>query len=217
MPPLAQAYKGFYNAFGMTFEDIQINGAEAASKPGKDSGSSSGFINLIVDILETLILSLILFVGINAVSARIRVDGASMEPTLFSGEYVIVNKLSYRLGQPQRGDIIVFHFPRDPDQEYIKRIIGLPGDQINITGGLVYVNGQLIDEPYINTQPSYPGNWVVPDGHLFVLGDNRNNSSDSHNWGTVPMEYVIGKAIFVYWPLAELGVIQHYSVASAAP
>lgn len=164
-----------------------------------------------------MVLSLILFVVINAVSARIRVDGSSMEPTLHTGELVIVNKLAYKFSAPELGDIIVFHFPRDPDQEYIKRVIGAPGDQVAIQDGKVYVNGQEIAEPYISAPPVYPGNtWQVPEGQLFVLGDNRNNSSDSHNWGTVPMDYVVGKALFVYWPLDAWGMIDHVSTASAA-
>jgi signal peptidase I len=177
----------------------------------------SGFWRFVVDVLETLVLSVILFIAINAVSARIRVDGSSMEPTLHSGEFVIVNKISYKLNSPARGDIVVFHFPRDPEQEYIKRVIGLPGDEVSISEGNVFVNGQLLDEPYITSKPSYPGKWTVPDDHLFVLGDNRNNSSDSHNWGTVPMEYVIGKAVFVYWPPENLGLIEQTTTVSAAP
>jgi signal peptidase I len=140
-----------------------------------------------------------------------------MEPSLFSGEYVIVSKLSYRLGRPQRGDIIVFHFPRDPKEEYIKRVIGLPGDQVVISDGFVYVNGQRLDEVYLRAKPNYSGNWTVPEGQLFVLGDNRNNSSDSHNWGTVPMDYVVGKAVLVYWPPPAWGLIEHVPLANAAP
>ena len=177
----------------------------------------NGFIHMFVDVVETLLLSLILFVGINAVSARIRVDGSSMEPSLHNGEFVIVNKIGYRFSAPGRGDIIVFHFPRDPVQEYIKRIIGLPGDQIHIENGAVFVNGVKLDEPYIEAPPAYSGNWTVPEGHLFVLGDNRNNSSDSHNWGMVPMEYVVGKAIFVYWPPEDWGLIGHANITVTAP
>lgn len=179
---------------------------------------NSGFLRFIVDVLETLILSVILFAAINAVSARIRVDGSSMEPTLHSGEFVIVNKLTYKLGTPQIGDVIVFHFPRDPEQEYIKRVIGLPGDQVTIRGGNVYVNDQLLHESYIAAAPAYDSTWDVPDDALFVLGDNRNNSSDSHNWGTVPLSYVVGKAVIVYWPPTDWGVITHgSSTAVAAP
>jgi signal peptidase I len=176
----------------------------------------SGFLRFLVDILETLVLSVVLFVSINMISARIRVDGASMEPTLVSGEYVIVNRLSYRLGSPQQGDIIVFHFPRDPKEEYIKRVIGLPGDEVEVKNGTVYVNGQLLDESYLKVKMDYFGTWRVPEGQLFVLGDNRNNSSDSHDWGTVPNDYVVGKAVLVYWPPPAWGLIDHVPLANAA-
>jgi signal peptidase I len=179
---------------------------------GKRSGCSSVFI----DTLETLILAAILFVSINLISARIRVDGDSMVPTLISGEYVVVNRLSYRLGSPQRGDIIVFHFPRNPQEEYIKRIIGLPGDVIEVMNGAVNINGQPLDENYLNVETNYTGRWEVPADQFFVLGDNRNNSSDSHDWGMVPMDYVVGKAIIVYWPPPNWGIIDHVSLANAA-
>jgi len=174
----------------------------------KDKNKSSP-IKFLVDVLETLIWAVIIFVVINAVSARIRVDGASMEPTLHNGELIIINKLAFRLGEPQRGDIIVFHYPRDPSQEFIKRIVGLSGDQVTITDGNIYVNGQRLDEPYISISPNYLGSWVVPENQLFVLGDNRNNSRDSHEWGTLPMDYVIGKALFIYWPINTMGIVLH--------
>ncbi|HZD56817.1 MAG TPA: signal peptidase I [Anaerolineales bacterium] len=177
----------------------------------------SGFLRFVMDVLETLILSVILFAGINAISARIRVDGSSMEPSLHSGEFVIVSKLSYKIGSPHIGDVIVFHFPRDPEQEYIKRVIGLPGDHVEVKNGSVYVNGQRLDENYIAADPAYNITRDVPEDALFVLGDNRNNSSDSHNWGPVPLDFVVGKAIFVYWPPTNWGVIEHPAIAVAAP
>ena len=177
----------------------------------------SGVGRLILDVLETIILSAVLFLAINTISARIRVDGYSMEPTLQSGEFVIINKLAYRLGEPALGDVIVFHYPRDPEQEYIKRLIGLPGDHVLITDGKVYVNGQEIQEPYIAAPPAYQGEWTVPEDSFFVLGDNRNNSSDSHNWGQVPSNQVVGKAVFVYWPPQNWGTIEHILPANAAP
>jgi len=175
----------------------------------------SGLFRFLVDVLETLVLSVVLFVGINTVSARIRVDGESMVPTLVSGEYVIVSRLSYRFGTPQRGDIIVFHFPRNPQEEYIKRVIGLPGDEVQVKDGQVYINRQLLDESYLKVKMDYTGTWSVPAGQLFVLGDNRNNSSDSHDWGTVPMDYVVGKALLVYWPPLDWGLVGHVVLATA--
>jgi len=189
---------------------------ETISEPPETEENRSGFMRIVIDVVETLILSIVLFVAINAVSARIRVDGASMEPTLQSGEFVIVNKLAYLFGEPTTGDVIVFHFPRDPDQEYIKRIIGLPGDRVEIKNGEVYLNDQVLDEDYIAASPVYEDILEVPGDSLVVLGDNRNNSSDSHNWGPVPLDYVIGKATFVYWPPTEWGVLDQ-PTASAAP
>ncbi len=189
---------------------------ETISEPQETEEKRSGFMRFVIDVAETLILSIVLFAAINAVSARIRVDGASMEPTLQSGEFVIVNKLAYLFGEPTTGDVIVFHFPRDPDQEYIKRIIGLPGDRVEIKNGEVYVNDRVLDEDYIAASPVYEDILDVPGDSLIVLGDNRNNSSDSHNWGPVPLDYVIGKATFVYWPPTEWGVLNQPTV-SAAP
>jgi signal peptidase I len=165
-----------------------------------------------LDIIETLVLAVILFLGINTVSARVRVDGFSMIPTLKDGEFVLVSKVNYRFGNVERGDIIVFHFPLDPQQELIKRVIGLPGDTVNVQNGTVSVNGQMLTEPYISAAPAYSGVWTVPQGQLFVLGDNRNDSSDSHSWGFLPFEKVVGKAVVIYWPPPLWEVIQHAKI-----
>lgn len=183
----------------------------------KTEEKRSGFLRFSIDVLETLILSVILFAAINAVSARIRVDGSSMEPTLHNGEFVIVNKLTYKLGIPEIGDVVIFHPPSDPEQEYVKRVIGLPGDQVVITDGKVYVNGQLQEEDYITASSAKETNINVPEDAIFVLGDNRNNSQDSRNFGSVPLNYVVGKAVFIYWPPPDWGMIDGPSVAIAAP
>lgn len=173
-----------------------------------------GGIRFLLDILETLLLSAALFLVINAISARVRVDGISMNPTLQNGELVLVNRLAYRLGEYERGDIVVFHFTSSPPQDLIKRIIGLPGDDVQISAGRVLVNGTLLDEPYIAAPPLYEGNWRVPEGSLFVLGDNRNDSSDSHSWGMLEMQKVMGKALLVYWPVDSWSLIDHYEYDS---
>jgi signal peptidase I len=182
----------------------------ATDQASPDEGKKKA-VSVFLDIIETLVFSLLLFALINTLTARIRVDGMSMEPTLHSGEFVLVNRLAYRFGEPRYGDVIVFRFPRNPEQEYIKRIIGLPGDQVVIADRQVLVNGEVLEEPYIAALPRYKNTWVIPEGSLFVLGDNRNNSSDSHNWGPVPIENVVGKAIFVYWPPADWGLVGHAS------
>lgn len=168
-----------------------------------------------LDIIETLVLAVVLFLGINAISARVRVDGFSMRPTLEDGEFVLVNKMSYRFGEVSRGDIIVFHFPLNPEEELIKRVIGLPGDQIRAQDGLVYVNGQLLNEPYIYQAPLYSGEWTVSEGQIFVLGDNRNNSNDSKDWGLLPAGNVVGKAVLIYWPPPMWDVLEHTEVFAA--
>ena len=193
------------------------NYIEADAPLSQPKEQRSGFFRFLVDVLETLVLAVVLFVSINLIIARIRVDGDSMKPTLLSGEYVMVNRVTYKLGSPQRGDIIVFHYPKDPREEYIKRVIGLPGDKVEIKQGTVYVNGQALDESYLKVKSGDTGTWRVPEGQLFVLGDNRNNSSDSREWGTVPMDYVVGKAVLVYWPPPDWGLIEHITVANAAP
>jgi signal peptidase I len=171
----------------------------------------------VLDLLETVGLALILFIIINAVSARVRVDGLSMLPTLQDGEFVLVNRLSYEFGAPARGDIIVFRSTTQPDLDLIKRVMGTPGDTIRIGGGRVMVNGVVLNEPYINAAPAYSGQWTVPQGSLFVLGDNRNDSSDSHAWGMLPIRNVIGKGLFIYWPPPEWAMIDHVQIAAAAP
>ncbi|RMF44413.1 MAG: signal peptidase I [Anaerolineae bacterium] len=172
-----------------------------------ETKSSQGLTAWLLDLLETILLAVVLFVGINLVSARIRVESISMEPTLIPGEFVIVNKLAYRFGEMHRGDVVVFYYPRDPSQRYIKRIIGLPGDEVTVSGGRVFINGEALNEPYLNAPPTYMGTWQVPQDGIFVLGDNRNRSADSHVWGMVPLDYIIGKAIFVYWPLDRFGPV----------
>ena len=169
----------------------------------------TNWTRFVLDILETLALAAILFFGINAMSARVRVDGFSMIPTLQDGEFVLVSKLNYKFTDVERGDIIVFYFPMDPGQELIKRVIGVPGDHVIVKEGVVTVNGQALEEPYIAEAPRYNGEWGVPEGQFFVLGDNRNDSSDSHSWGLLPAENIVGKAVVIYWPPKMWKVIQH--------
>jgi signal peptidase I len=193
----------------MIGNDLEDLHSEAVPEPVSPENPRQGFRRFALDLLETLLLSLLLFFAINAISARIRVDGSSMEPTLHSGEFMIVNRLAYKLGSPQIGDVVVFHPPSNPEQEYIKRVIGLPGDRVAIANGQVSVNDQVLDEPYIATPPEYEKFMTVPPDMLFVLGDNRNNSLDSHNWGPVGLDQVIGKAVMVYWPPTEWGLVEH--------
>ncbi len=167
---------------------------------------------LVREIVETLLLTLFIFWIVNTVTGRFRIEGSSMLPTLTEGEMVIINKLSYYLDEPERGDIIVLHFPNDRSREFIKRLVGLPGDHIEIGDGVVTVNGTALDEPYTSEDPAYTGSWEVPEGQYFVLGDNRNNSSDSHIWSFLPREDIVGKAWVIYWGPEDWGLVPHSSL-----
>jgi signal peptidase I len=181
------------------------------------------------DIIETLLLTVIIFFVVQSVVKNFKVEGSSMEPTLHNGEFLIVDKAVYwsfapglvhlvlpgattagdtgrvfLFHPPERGDIIVFEYPRDPSRDFIKRVIGVPGDVVAIRDGEVLVNGQPLREPYIEAPPDYVmAPERVPAGQYFVLGDNRNNSSDSHVWGMVPWQNIIGEAWVSYWPLGD--------------
>lgn len=166
--------------------------------------------------LQTILIAGLLFLAVNLLTARIRVEGISMEPNLHEGQFVIVNRLAYRWELPERGDIVVFRFPLNPDRRFIKRVIGLPGDTVAIQSGMVLVNDDALNEPYLAVEPRYSGSWTIGENEVFVLGDNRNNSSDSQNWGALPLENIIGKAFLIYWPPTEAGVIPHYDLAVAS-
>ncbi|HEY61472.1 MAG TPA: signal peptidase I [Anaerolineae bacterium] len=169
------------------------------------------------DISQTIVLSLIIFFIINFLSARIRVESVSMRETLKPDDFVVVSRVVYKFKGVDRGDIIVFNPPFYSPEPYIKRVIGLPGDDIRIQDGNVFINGERIKEPYIRNTGGKSGKWKVPEGNLFVMGDNRGNSSDSRAWGMVPFENVIGKAIFVYWPPREWGALTIKAIAAEYP
>lgn len=197
--------------------------------------------HLVRDVVETLLLALIIYMGVRAGVQNFKVDGNSMEPSLHTGQYLLVNKLAYasfglegiaeaipaleplrnstlfQLGSPQRGDIIVFRFPRDPTRDFIKRVVAIPGETVEVKTGVVYVNNRRLEEPYILNSPTYTKEaTIVQPGEYFVLGDNRNNSSDSHVWGSVPAREIVGKAWITYWPMDAWGFIPH-TIAAAIP
>jgi signal peptidase I len=180
-----------------------------------EKASHSSVRRVLFDIAETLILALVLYFGIDAISARVRVQNVSMQPTLYEGEFVLVSKMAYRLGHPKIGDIVVFHAPTEPGEDFIKRIIGLPGNLVKVQNGKVFVDGYRLNEDYLAASPDYQGEWIVPEDSLFVLGDNRNQSSDSHRWGFVPVDSVVGRAVFVYWPIDKFTVLEHPNIVSA--
>jgi len=175
------------------------------------------------EIIETITLTLLMFLIIRFAAQNFRVDGVSMEPTLHNQEYILVNKAAYVFHPPHRGDVIVFEYPRDPQVDYVKRIIAIPGDVISVVGENVTVDGVTLREPYINQvdpfnpfQPIY--HQIVPTNDYFVMGDNRGNSSDSRQWGLVPGRNIIGQATFVYWPFdgGNFGLLPDFSSVFAS-
>lgn len=170
-----------------------------------------------MDILETLVFvgSLVIVIHLFIFSPN-QVKGASMEHTFHNGEYILTSKIAYKLGSPKKGDVIVFKSPRNPDIDYIKRIIGVPGDMIVIRGTQVFVNDVLLNEPYIADKTTIIGGFMqeavpekVPPDHLFVMGDNRPNSSDSRDFGFIPMTDIIGKVFYRYLPIPRAGFIKN--------
>lgn len=167
-----------------------------------------------IEALKTIGLSALLAFGIRTFVAEARyIPSGSMLPTLQINDRLIVDKLSYRFQDPQRGDIVVFS-PTDTLERqnfhdaFIKRVIGLPGETVEVKGGRVYINNRLLRENYIEEEPLYQyGPVKVPPGHYLVLGDNRNNSYDSHYWGFVPRDHIIGRAVIRFWPLTRIGEI----------
>lgn len=175
---------------------------------------------LLRELVETVVLSLVIFLLIRQVVQNYRIESHSMEPNFYEGQFILVNKLAYKLGTPERGDVIVFHNPNNREEDYIKRVIGLPGDTVEIHNQAVYINGEPLEEPYLEYQirPGEPFQPIVvePD-HLFVMGDNRPNSEDSRVFGQLPEELVVGRAWLRVWPFSEFGLIEHYDLEPAAP
>jgi len=164
------------------------------------------------EIVETIALALLIFLLVRLIAQNFRIEGSSMEANLHNGQFLIVNKLVYYLHPPERGDVIVFQAPDSPRKDYIKRVVGLPGEEVEIVDGQVFVNGLRLEESYI----AEPGtrSWgpeVVGDFEYFVLGDNRRNSRDSTNWGMLDGNAIIGKGWICYWPPQDFGLVPHYN------
>jgi signal peptidase I len=163
------------------------------------------------EIVETIVLTILIFLVIRFVVQSYHVVGTSMQPGLSNDEYVLVNKIAYLFHPPERGDVIVFHYPLDTNQDFIKRVIGLPGDTITTDATNVWVNGVQLKESYISIKANPSGSsWKVPPNQYFVLGDNRGVSDDSRIWGFVPRDYIVGKAVLVYWPIKNWQFINTY-------
>jgi signal peptidase I len=163
-----------------------------------------------LDFVKTLVIAFLLAqLVMVSVAQAYMVDQHSMEPTLLPHDRVLVNKFLYRLGEPQRGDVIVLRNPRDPGRNYIKRIVAVPNDRVEIHGGQLRVNGTPVEEIYVNGTPTGDyGPEAVPEGSYFVLGDNRNNSEDSRAFGFVRRDLIVGRAIVIYWPPQRMRILR---------
>lgn len=192
------------------------------------------------EVVETLLLAFLIFLAVRSTVQNFKVEGSSMLPSLENEQYIIVNKLAYAqfdlgifdflpffdagddsthhlFGSPGRGDVVVFESPRYPERDFVKRIIGVPGDKVEISSGVVHINDEPLDEPYTQGATTCPcGPWYIEEGQYFVLGDHRSNSSDSRQFGAIPEGAIIGKAWFSYWPFSDVGLAPNHSVSFAS-
>ena len=163
------------------------------------------------EILVIIILAVVIFLLLQLTVQSFEVHLSSMEPNIHEGQRILVTKIAYLFHEPERGDVIIFHAPDNMRGDFIKRVIALPGDIVEVNEGQVYINGSPLDEPYIKDQPNYSlGPQKIPENNYFVLGDNRNNSNDSHNGWTVPRENIIGKSWLSIWPPRQWGLVTNY-------
>jgi len=166
---------------------------------------------MLLQIIASVALALLIFFGVQTIIESRVVEGSSMEANLHDGERLIVVKAAYWFGEPQRGDVIIFTHPLDMERTLVKRVIGLPCEQIEIKDGIVYINGSPMEEPYIKGTTSSFTKTDIPEGYYFVMGDNRQASSDSRSWGPLPEENIIGRVWLLYWPLGDWHLIDGYS------
>ena len=190
--------------------DIQVevvSTTHMSSKRNQCHAFFQGLMELLYDVAIAMVICVLL---ITYVMQAFKVQGNSMSPELMDGERILVNKLGYRLGNIERGDVVIFWYPEEPNISFIKRVVGMPGEMVGIQNGRVYVDGKPIKEDYVSPERadnrSYLARAVKP-GHYFVLGDNRRGSNDSRSWGFVPKRYVYGKAFIRIWPLSGLSLI----------
>lgn len=175
--------------------------------------------NITLDLMQTILLALSIFLVIYIFLFRpFQVSGESMFPTFKNREYILTNLIGLRFSKPQKGDVIVFHAPPDPEKDFIKRVMGLPGDTIYLKEGFVYVNDQKVDENrYLKSDVrTFGGAFlkegekiVIPQGNYIVMGDNRPFSSDSREWGFLPKDKIIGTSLFVYWPISNMRIVKN--------
>lgn len=171
-----------------------------------------------LDIFQTIVISLAVFVILYQFAAQPhKVRGTSMEPNYHDGEYILTEKVRYYFEDPQRGDVVVFKFPNNKELDYIKRIVALPGETVSIRDNSIFIDGRELSEAYLapgtftsgHSAISNGGSFNVPAGEYVVMGDNREHSSDSREWGAVPREDVVGRAFFRYWPPSDIGLVRN--------
>jgi signal peptidase I len=191
-------------------EDQLNESPEQTSVPPAQPSAGRRVLHLLRELLETILPALLIALLINVfVGQATRVEGQSMEPNLHSDQRLVVEKLSYHFHGPHRFDIVVIKMPSQGDELLIKRVIGLPGDTVEIRDGHVYINGELLEEPFTN-EPTQPGRYsklTVPPLNIFVLGDNRGRSNDSRSFGPVPISNIVGRAWLSYWPPEKVGLV----------
>ncbi len=224
---------------GLDRPSIADHPVETADTPAVAPSPAPAVRSIVREMLETAIFILLVFLIVRGAIQNFKIEGQSMEPNLHSGQYILVNKLIffhfdlnaplrllpgnadlpprvvYPFRTPRRGDVVVFEYPRDMSKDYIKRVIALPGETVEIRDGRVYINGILLDEPYLQgitttcrfEDPCARGPVVVDPGTVFVMGDNRTNSSDSREWDDLPLDRIIGQAWISYWPREHWGAI----------
>ncbi|MAS33153.1 MAG: signal peptidase I [Anaerolineaceae bacterium] len=174
------------------------------------------------ELLDTALLVVAIYALVNLASARYMVQGKSMYPNFDDNQVLYVSRLNYMIDEPSRLDIVVFHYPRNPEEDYIKRVIGLPGDAIEIRNTIVYVNGQPLEEPYINEAclprecPDTAEPLLLGPDEYFVMGDNRNNSSDSRDFGPVKRQFLVGEVLVRYWPPESWGIVNRIGAPAGA-
>jgi len=198
-----------------TAPDSATQTGETPPQPGAPLATPAPGKSLLREIIETILLTVIIYLSVNFATGRFRIEGSSMEPSMHQDQYVLVDKISYKIGNPHRGDVVVFNYPLATERDFIKRVIGLPGETVTIRGGVVSIDGHPLQEPYIAQPPDYENSWTLGPDQYFVLGDNRNSSLDSHSWGPLDRHYLIGRALFVYWPPKLWGLVPHYTYAGA--
>lgn len=191
--------------------------SDELNRPLRDNGTdrqpgwAQRSARLLREMLETILPAILIALLINVfIGQATRVEGQSMEPNLHSDQRLVVEKLSYRFHGPQRFDVVVLRLPNQGEELLIKRVVGLPGETVEIRNGQVYIDGNPLSEPFLDvqTRPGRNNRIVVPPLHVFVLGDNRDHSNDSRSFGPVPIENIVGRAWLSYWPVENIGLVE---------